>query len=187
MPTSSPEYKALERFVTADKRYRKFVYALTIVGFFTLIGVGYLLANNAIKESKRTVAKAADGQNTFVRTVIKESIRYNTCIYIVPIEKRTPDVQQRCFELADLKGGLSRADFSTIALPDDAILALPSVVPGQTSSGVSSPSSSPNNTPSQQKQGTNNSQSTTPAGTPPPSPTLGERAHAILKALNPFN
>jgi hypothetical protein len=184
MPTNSPEYKALERFITADKRYRVFLYALTMIGFILLVGSAILLTNRAIEQSRQTVAKAADGQNNFVRTVIKESIRYNTCIYIVPIENRSPGVQQKCFELADLPGGLTRSDFSTIALPDDAILALPSVVPTQQS--ISQPStnnsSSPKSAPSTPTSTANPSQ---PSGNTDsaPQPNIFQRLINNVKGI----
>lgn len=114
MTERNPEYVALERVITADKRYRKFMYllAVSMVVFFTIY-ISYL-AQSSTAQAANAIAKAAADQ----KIVARETIRYMTCIFVIPIDKRTPAIQQKCYEAADLPGGLNRSDFSPIVIPD---------------------------------------------------------------------
>jgi hypothetical protein len=157
MLNHSAEYEALDRVVTADKRYRKFQYLLTAL-FFALVVWGAWSVQHGINKKidhvikgATVVAKAREEEQ---KTVARETIRYITCIFVVPIDQRTPDTQQRCFEAADLPGGLTRKDFSPVVIPIAALGGASNVVileqPSQSSAGdsslvIASPDSSTNN------------------------------------------
>ncbi len=112
------EFQALEHYIRADKRYRRFVYVLTMA-FFAFIALGALYLNASIQSKidglvagsvTRNEARQAES-----RTISKETTRYITCIILLPIPDRTQAAQDDCFERANLEGGLERSDFQAVA------------------------------------------------------------------------
>lgn len=153
MPKNDPEYKALERVVTADKRFRKFMYTLALCVAVFFIGFLVLLANRSVAEVRADNRQSAEDS----RVVAKETIRYITCMFVIPIEKRTPAIQEKCFKAADLPGGLKRSDFSPIVIPNvndatDTTATQAVIFP------TSFSSSSPNSAPQKQSSQSNTSQ-----------------------------
>jgi hypothetical protein len=177
----SAEYKALERVVKADKRYRRFIYILTFIFFALVLWDGYdvqqniehkidSLVNGSIA---RAAARAADQ-----KTIAREEMRYITCIFVIPIEQRTPETQEKCFEAADLPGGLTRSDFSPIVVPD---VAPTSATPAQSSLRVSSASS--NTTPVTVVTQPNSSQGKTNLLPPAHKPGIAMRSILAIRNL----
>ena len=125
MTTSETEFEALRKLSSADRHYRVFVYVLTIL----TVMLSALYINYAISHKIDTVIEKAGVQaaaqaairNKEQQTIAKETMRYTTCIFVIPVDERTPDVQQKCFNQADLPGGLDRSDFSPYvpSSPDD--------------------------------------------------------------------
>lgn len=112
MANQNAEYKALDRVVTADKRQRKFHYALVIVlaiGLFVFLAQ---LANGAVARIERATAKSSEETNIIGR----ETARYFSCLLLIPFEKRTIETEQQCFDAADEAGGLDREDFKPIQI-----------------------------------------------------------------------
>jgi hypothetical protein len=120
MTRENAEYQALERVITADKRYRRFIYALSLVLFALVIWGGHSIQQSIEHKIDGLVNGAvvrSNQRSEESKTISRETIRYTTCIFVVPIEQRTEDTQQKCFEAADLPGGLNRSDFSPVVIP----------------------------------------------------------------------
>jgi hypothetical protein len=143
MTDHSPEYEALDRVVTADKRLRKFQYLLAALLFILVVWGGYSIQQNISKKIDTLVTGAVARNNARQAestTISRETIRYITCIFVIPIDQRTPDTQQKCFEAADLPGGLTRSDFSPVVIPTAALGGVSNIViqgqPSQSSLGA---------------------------------------------------
>lgn len=152
-PAENAEYKALERYVTADKRYRKFLYMATALVMGAFLWQNYTTSkhvDNRVDELIRYANQLSESGRQEDKTIARETTRYITCMFVIPIEKRTPQNQQICFNEADLPGGLTREDFSTFVLEEttdaESFSATTNVAQGEQSGGASS-SSSPNPTP----------------------------------------
>jgi hypothetical protein len=170
--TSLKEYAALAQLAKANRRANGVLITLFIVIFFVAVfGMVQLYQSQQDAFKKRTAANNATQRE--VRTMVIESIRYQTCIGVVPIELRTPAAQRECFHKADLPGGLTEDDFITVPPEVKAVLAPSSSNTSLSASGSSS--SSQGSTPATNPQ-SNNSQppaETAPTPTapqPPPKP-----------------
>lgn len=194
----SAEYEALSRVITADKRLRRFQYALTVVLFLLVVAGGYNIQRNIARKIDGLVDGSiarGNARQQEAKTISRETTRYITCLFILPIDQRTPDNQQKCFKAADLPGGLTRSDFSPIILNPDGSVVLVSEAGGQSgvSDGLSSSSpeasrSSSDISPSPQSAPqTPPGQSTNlqPSGnnTPTPQPSLIQRLFTNVKGL----
>lgn len=186
MTSEESEYRAVSLLAKRDSRFRVTSYVLMGLLFgYTLISLNMLttevrhtttdLIKRATELSERSALSRAQ-QYRDSKIVAKETIRYNTCIFLVPIDQRTPDVQQRCFDAANLPDGLDRSDFSTLdrvdvtqsAAPSGAAAALESPVVHTQNEKVSS--SSPHPAPSPPPVQSNTSQPTSPTPAPRPTP-----------------
>lgn len=167
--TSAKEYAALAKLSKANRRANGILIILFLVLFLAAIfGMYKLYESQQDAFKKRTAANNATQKE--VRTMTLESIRYNICIGVVPIEQRTPAAQRECFHKADLPGGLTEDDFITVP-PEVRATSAPDSA--GSSLGTSYSSSSPQSTPSPSQPVANNSQpaQTTPAEAPQPEPT----------------
>lgn len=164
MTTDSAEYKALERVVKADKRYRRFLYALGIAMFILLISGLFALytsiSNKIDTLVDGSVARGAARQQEN-KTIARETERYNTCIFVLLIPQRTVENQQKCFDAADLPGGLDRGDFTPINIPIF-------VEPGDASTGTSSAPAPAVSSSSSASTPSSSSNPTPPTPTPQP-------------------
>lgn len=167
MNTSETEYEALKKLSAADRRYRIVVYILT-VGLAIGIALGGLSIKNSINHKIDGLVSGSIIRNNQreaeQKTIAKETTRYVTCIFVIPIDQRTASNQQKCFNQADLPGGLDRSDFSPYIPtgPDDPNLitvAPEASQPSQSQQSVSSlPMSSPQPSTTPQPPQSNNSQ-----------------------------
>lgn len=192
-PYKTAEYEALSRVVTADKRFRRFQYALTFAFFLLVVAGGYNIQQNIAGKIDGLVdgsVARGEARQLETKTISRETTRYTTCLFILPVEQRTPENQQRCFQAADLPGGLTRDDFSPIIFnPDGSVVlageaqnqALASSSPSGASPGasqLSSNTSSPQSAPTTETPQANNVQ---PAE---PTPT-NSTPNIIERILNP--
>lgn len=166
---SNAEYKAVQNVIVKERHYRIVLYLLTFALALS-VGIGFYRMFQTLDDKFKDLNTLASKLQDEAITRDKETTRYITCIFIVPIEERSPEEQQKCFDQADLPGGLNRDDFSTV-VRDNAVE--PSSTSSQRSSSVSS--SSPNNS-----AGSNSSQ---PEISPPPqqpqSPTPEEPSNIL--------
>jgi hypothetical protein len=146
------EYEALHRIVTADKRLRLFQYALTICLMILIMAGGISIQHNIAKKIDGLVGGSIERANQRAaeqKTIAKETTRYITCIFIIPIEQRTADNQQRCFNESDLPGGLTREDFSPyVAITNTFVTGLVATEEASPQSGASATSPASSSTPS---------------------------------------
>lgn len=113
--TSELEYEALRKIGTADRHFRLFIYLIALIVFGAIM-FGSLAIKNSINHKLDSLVSSSiarsNQREAEQKTIAKETTRYITCIFVLPLADRTPDTQQKCFNQADLPGGLSRADFS---------------------------------------------------------------------------
>jgi hypothetical protein len=157
MSYEKEEYRVAQRIVKADKRLRTIRYALTALIFFFFILIGVEL-----HFTRQDIAKALQE----IKTQNEETRRYTTCLLLVPIEKRTPEVQKECFRLGDAPGGLDVDDFTPAS--SDGSANQSSAVPNQPSQNSQESSVPfPNNTPTPEQKQSDTSQN--PPAEPQPS------------------
>lgn len=189
MTGNNPEYEALDRVITADKRLKKFQYLLAAT-FFVLVVLGAYGVQQSISKKIDALVTGSVTRNNIRQaesvTISRETIRYITCIFVVPIDQRTPETQQKCFEAADLPGGLTRNDFSPVVIPSTALGAASSgaiqaqysqPLTGASSSETTSPDNSTTSTPSQP----NSSQPPWAVAPPPSDTTILQQAQNLLQ------
>lgn len=188
----SAEYQALERVITADKRYRKFVYLLSFIFFAFVVWGGYAIQQNITRKLDAQIAGAKQrsaAREQESKTISRETIRYVTCIFVVPIAARDKATQERCFKAADLPGGLNRSDFSPI-VPTDLDGVETSASQGGSSSVSSSSTASSGKTSKASSvsapKSSNTSSNPTPTPTPP-QPVIPQPVTILgVKACLPF-
>jgi hypothetical protein len=180
MMAKNAEYLALERVITADKRFRKFMYVLVVVAAAAFLVFISNLSETATNKAAKVVSDAAQSNNVFSATVARENIRFTTCLLLVTIEERQkPEIQQNCFDQADLPGGLLKRDFTPFILELNVRNASTArdATPAQSSSdGVTGNASSSQPTLVVARAQPNNPQIQQPGGTPratnEPNPSL---------------
>lgn len=115
--TAITEYEALARLSKANRRANSILLALLVVILLGALFGGWSIykAQQASFE-KQTSQRAANTANALKenRIIQIESIRYLTCLNLLPVSERTPAAQRDCFRKADLPGGLTEDDFVTI-------------------------------------------------------------------------
>lgn len=166
------EYQALQRVVEADRRYRRFMYLIGIVLFVLIVIGGFSIKNSIshkIDDYVRGSISRGEQRQEQNKTIARESIRYNTCLLVINPALRTPEVQERCFKVADLPGGLSRDDFSPLVIPAS-LNAGESVSLTSTDATQASPSSN-SSVASSSPQNTTTPSTTQPDNSQPPSQT----------------
>lgn len=119
MDSNEQEYLAVSRVAKADRRYRLFLYLLTIALFSFMI----VLTVQAVRHIDQTLITNAESTNRKVdlsiedaRIRAEETRRYITCLLLVEIGKRDDVVQKRCFDESNMEGGIDETQFKSIRL-----------------------------------------------------------------------
>jgi hypothetical protein len=173
--TAEIEYAAVSKLAKSERRFRTVSYAIILLVAIFTIGLLYngqqsqkQDTEHLLKEIKASNQKALQDS----RTISLETTHYMTCLFVIPINDRTPAAQRKCFELADLPGGLSEDDFVTVP-PDRAVESVPSASDTNSNSSSSGQASSPNTNPSAQASQLNNPQQPDNNSPPEPQKILG--------------
>jgi hypothetical protein len=146
MTAGDGEFIALDKLNQAERRYRGFLYVLACLVFLAFMYTAYTINqkfDEITSKQQELVAKAQlDG-----RTRTEEFRRYITCIFIIPVEQRTPENQLFCYRKSDLPGGRTEKEFVPIEfdLHDADVAVIPNVPGNPDASNESRSSSSSNN------------------------------------------
>jgi hypothetical protein len=174
--TAEIEFAAVSNLAKSERRFRSVSYAIILfVAIFT-IGLLYNGQQSQKTDTEHLLSEIkASNRKALIesRTVNLETTHYMTCLFVIPINDRTPAAQRKCFEQADLPGGLDEKNFITVP-PDRSVESIPSV--SDTNSNGSSSglaSSSANTTGQAQSSQPNNVQPADNNPQPEPQRILG--------------
>lgn len=179
MSTEEREYQVAEKVVRSERRFRRAMYVLAVIFFLfcVVLALEVKIANDRLRAEIQKTLEEVKIQND-------ETRRFNTCLLLVPIQERSPEVQRNCFNEIDEPGGLDESQFETsppTGTGDNGSAAQANALPNS-SNDASDSSSLPNSTPQPQPAQLENSQAQEETEEEP-QPSIVDRIQNVIRRV----